>query len=269
MIPLLYCFCMVFSPVAAPPGLQVLLGAEEWYRAAREKETIFEGIVERNPGDGRLGAPSRFNAFRLTWTDGAGKPAMRELYLPGKAYLLADHVGKKLRLRGKAVDTEVEGKTYREIWPASLELTGLATADEQNADGIRARCFWQPNQARALGKRTYVIRNGRELAELAGIKGAGAIDESATALLASRLNLASIDWSRHMLVTVCAGLTATPAQRLTVTRVAPRDGLLVVYYRLGTEEGPAEGFGYPAETVLVDRYIGEVRFEREPALPER
>src|SRR4051812_10598327 len=103
------------------PGVLPLAGAEKWYREAKEPEAAYEGVLERNPAPGRIGA-GRFNAYRLAWIDGAGKPGGRELYVPGKAYLLSDHVGKKVRVVGKAVDTAADGVVYYELWPARLEL---------------------------------------------------------------------------------------------------------------------------------------------------
>src|SRR5262249_34051841 len=61
-----------------------LFAVEAWYREAKEAEAVFEGVVEHTPGTGRLGPPRRFNAYRLTWTDAAGKAVVRELYAPGK-----------------------------------------------------------------------------------------------------------------------------------------------------------------------------------------
>src|SRR5271169_7023090 len=94
----------ILPVLTTPPGVVALNAAEKWYRDAKGAETPFEGIVQRMPSTGRVGPPTRFNAFRLTWTDAAGHAVNRELYVPGKAHLLADYVDQRIRLIGKSVD---------------------------------------------------------------------------------------------------------------------------------------------------------------------
>jgi hypothetical protein len=86
--------------------------------------------------------------------------------------------------------------------------------------------------------------------------------------MAQRLNVAGIDWRKQMVVSVSAGLRAD-AGRLMVTRVAVRDGALVVSYRLEAAADGSAGFGCPAETVLVDRFDGAVRLEAEADKPAK
>jgi hypothetical protein len=244
-------------PGAAAPEAVPLFAAEPWYREAKEVEAVFEGVVERTPGTGRVGPPRRFNAYRLAWTDATGTVVVRELYAPGKAQLLTPYLGQRVRVAGKAVDTEADGTTYREIWPARLEELG--------ADGILARCYWRPGDGLQREPRCSVFRGGADLAPPFGLSGGGA-DKAATALMAQRLNVADIDWRKQMVLSVSAGLRAD-AGRLTVTRVAVRAGALVVSYRLAADG--AAGFGCPAETVLVDRYDGAVRLEAEAEKPAK
>jgi hypothetical protein len=240
-----------------------LCAAETWYRDAREAEATFEGVVERTPGTGRLGPPTRFNAYRLSWTDAAGKAVVREVYAPGKAQLLAAYLGQRVRLVGKAVDTEADGKTYHEIWPARLEPPGGVVA---RSEGVLARCYWRPTDAPVREPRAYVFRDGREMAARLGLSGDN-VEEAATALMARRLHVDGIDWKKQMVVSVTAGLRAD-AGALRVTRVAVKDGALVVTYRLEPAAVGAAGFGYPAETVLVERCEGAVRLEPAATRPE-
>ena len=99
-------------PADAPPGALVLLADATEYKQAAETAQMLDGLLERTPTTGTLGAATRFNAYRLRYTDAAGKEQVRELHAPGKAYLLASHLGKKVRVHGKAVDTKADGKTY-------------------------------------------------------------------------------------------------------------------------------------------------------------
>src|SRR5271168_3281605 len=109
----LWC-CLSMSPAvpdepAAPKPVVLLAGTDE-YKAAKGTEAVYEGVVDNNPGDGAVGKPTRFNAFRLTGKDAAGKEFVRELYVPGKAFLLASYVGKPVRITGKFADTAADGK---------------------------------------------------------------------------------------------------------------------------------------------------------------
>src|SRR5450755_4078681 len=94
------------EPVEVKPVI-LLAGADE-YKAAKAAEAIYEGVVENNPGDGAVGKPTRFNAYRLKGKDPAGKEFVRELYVPGKAFLLATYVGKRVRVTGKLAETPAD-----------------------------------------------------------------------------------------------------------------------------------------------------------------
>jgi hypothetical protein len=259
----LFWLCLTASAGAEPsPGVVPLFAEEAWYREARPPEAVFEGTLERTPTTGTIGGPGRFNPYRLAFK---GTPPARELYLPGKAYLLAAHVGQAVRVVGKAVDTEVDGGTHHEIWPARVELPGvIANLPLTAREGVYARGYWRPGDASGFGTRQHVIRTGADLARLMRLTGGSAADEAARRM-AELLGVPAIDWQKYMLVSISAGLRGADAERLTVTRVSTADNVLIVSYRLMPPEGPAAGFGIPAETVLVDRFDGEVRFQQEPA----
>jgi hypothetical protein len=142
-------------------------------------------------------------------------------------------------------------------------------------DGVVARTFWQPAAALHRGGHHYVFRDGKALAEAMRVSGATA-DETATALMAKQLGVKAIDWKKQMLVTVAAGLQGAEADRLFITRVLVRDDVLNVYYELRGEEKrqPPDGkddakptakggFGFPAETVLVNRFDGTIQLKDE------
>jgi hypothetical protein len=257
------CVILLLLAEEAPPGALVLLAGDERYQKAKEPAATLDGVLERTPSVGRLDSASRFNVYRLRYQD-SGKERFRELYVPGKAYLLAGHLGKKVRVHGKAIDTKADGKVHAELWPAwVLPLTGeLARAPA--ADGVFVRCDWQPEEARRRGTRTYVIRSGEQLARLLRVRG-GSANETATEMLAQKLRVPAIDWERHMLVCVSAGLQGPSFEGLVITGVAQRDGGLRVGYRLVPPQGGGAGFAYPAQTALVKRFDGAVRFEQEAA----
>jgi hypothetical protein len=260
----LLCLCLSATAAAdTAPEVVSLLADEKSYQQRPEPERVFEGVLERNPSEGRIGARPRYNAFRLTWVDSAGHAGGREVYLPEKAHLIAGRLGQRLRLVGKAVDTEVAGKTYLELWPARLELPGTPAAVSAPAavNGVLARCYWQPDAGIRRQPRLYVFRDGRSLVAPLRLSGGGA-EEAAGALMAKKLGVPAIDWNKQMLVGIGAGLKGD-AERLTITRVAVVDRVMTVYYRLEGPPGGA-GFGSPAETALVERFDGEVRPQVEP-----
>ena len=152
---------------AAPKPVVLLAGTDE-YKAAKATEAVYEGVIENNPGDGTVGKPTRFNAFRFKGKDADGKEFVRELYVPGKAFLLASYVGKRVRVTGKFADTPADGKVYAELWPAQLEEATAVAAAPPAADGVHGRCGWQPDEARRFGQRVLVYRDGRELAAACG-----------------------------------------------------------------------------------------------------
>jgi hypothetical protein len=242
------------------PGVITLLANEDAYRAVKSPEMIYLGTLERNPGSGKIGA-GHFNAYRLTGQDGAGKPVVHELHVPSKAHLLAAQVGQRVRVIGKLVPADAGGKAVPELWPARVEALDARAAVTPGEDGILARCSWQPEAARQRGARQYIFRDGRPLAQELKLSGASA-EETATALLAQKLGVAAIDWKKQMLLTLAAGLRGAEVEKLVVTRVRVQDNSMTVTYRLQPGAG---GFGYPAETVLVERFDGPVRYVEEPA----
>lgn len=246
---------------AVQPPVVSLFGSETWYRWAREGETTFEGVLQPGATAGGPDSRGRSSPYRLSSTDLQGRLVVHELYMPSKARLLTVYLGKRVRIFGKAVDTTSRGVTYHELWPARVEVLSILPADVPPSHGIHARNNWQPSSALRRGLRHIVIRDGTELAEQLQLRGAGSLDQAATAWMAQRLRVLEIDWKRQMLVNVSAGLTGSEADRLTVTRVEVKGKALTVYYRLTTSAGAARGFGYPAESVLVDRWDGPVYIE--------
>ncbi len=248
------------APKEPPPKPVVLSDGTDEYKTAKGAEAVYEGVIENNPAGGTVGKPTRFNAFRFQGKDADGKGFVRELYVPGKAFLLASYVGKRVRITGKFADTAADGKVYAELWPAQLEEEAVG-ATPALPDGVLGRCGWQPEDARKVGMRVLVYHNGHELAGELRLSG-DAVDAPASDLMTRRLNGPAIDWNKEMLVTIAAGLCGADVDRLAVTRVEVKEKIMTVFYRLSG--GPVlGGFGYPAETVLVDRFDGVVVAEEE------
>lgn len=104
------------APVPEEPESIDLFSKEAWYRDQAGKEMEFVGVLTRFEQSG-VGF-GRFNPYRLILN--GDKKEIREVYVGGKPDLLKAYVGKRVKLVGKAVDMEVEGRMHREIWPARL-----------------------------------------------------------------------------------------------------------------------------------------------------
>jgi hypothetical protein len=259
---------LALADEGVPTGATKLLAGEDMYKKAAGNEVLLDGIVERTPTTGRPLGMTRFNVFRLRYQDSTGKEEARELHIPEKAFLVSGHLGKKVRVAGKLVETKLENGTINELWPAWMQpLTGpLAVAP--GPDGVFARCDWQPEDARKRGTQQFVFRSADQLAIAMRVKGPSA-GETATNLLAKRLNLPAIDWEKQMIVCVSAGFQGPAIEGLAITSVKEVGDTLQVRYRLLPTKGEGAGFGYPAQSVLVKRSTAEVRFEQEPAPPKR
>jgi hypothetical protein len=99
-----------------PPAKKDLFSKEDWYTGQEGKEQEFVGVLKKIDRKGGVGF-GRDNPYYLEMEKGK-----REVYMGAKPELLAAYVGKKITLTGKAVDMELEGKQYHEIWPARVEL---------------------------------------------------------------------------------------------------------------------------------------------------
>src|SRR5262249_36120052 len=144
---------------ATPPGGQKeqarlkkeLFAGEDWYKSQKGEEQTFVGVLQRvDRGKGVVGF-GRFNPYRLVMED-KGKKDVREVYVGGKMEILAPYVGKRVKLTGKAVNMEVEGREHRGSWPARLEVLNAAARSEspaRPAPGVGDR----PNPAESPARR--------------------------------------------------------------------------------------------------------------------
>lgn len=109
-----------------PPAKKELFATEDWYKGQEGKEQEFVGTLKYAPRGKGVAGFGRYNPFRLEMGEKLG---VREVYVGGKEELLKAYDGRKVKLVGKAVDMEVEGKMHKEIWPARVELVPDKKAD--------------------------------------------------------------------------------------------------------------------------------------------
>jgi type 1 glutamine amidotransferase len=86
---------------------------EQWYKDKKDaKEQSFTGVLEAVPQPDRPTILQRAHHYKLgdrtVFTAGRKQPALDAL------------VGKKVEIRGKAVDMELEGQNLKELWPGQV-----------------------------------------------------------------------------------------------------------------------------------------------------
>ena len=116
-----------------------------WYKQQAGTEQVFEGVLEKADRRGAFGF-GRFNPFHLKMDKD-----IREVYMGGQLKTLEPYVGKRVRLRGKAVEMAVEGNRHREIWPA--ELVTLQTPANDSPQAAEATAIERAMQELIAGKR--------------------------------------------------------------------------------------------------------------------
>ncbi len=305
MLALLATLLTGFPAAAAdePPAKLELFAKEGWYKSQEGKEQDFVGIlhkIERKKGVIGFG---RFNPYYLVM-EAAGKKSQREVYIGGKPAILAPYVGKKIKLSGKPVDLEVEGRNHREIWPARLVVLAppkkngdgpksiiiqleeklpvqgdpaLAQEKGQKELKIIAKAFWRYASPSPDGPKKglqLVLRSAAELVAATPFSRLDApqqvVEKMATAELAKALKVDTIDWKTRMLVVVTAGVKPTGGYSVDILSVKVADKTATVTWKLNTPKGfVTQAFTHPGQVALVERFDGEVKFVAGPAGPPK
>lgn len=100
-----------YAKIAAA-AWQNVCSNEKWYRDEKIKEQVFTGTLEAIPDAGGPGIVMRTSYYKL---------GDRNIFTSGKKLPVLDGVvGKKVDLKGKPYDMNLEGKAISEIWPAQV-----------------------------------------------------------------------------------------------------------------------------------------------------
>lgn len=112
---------------AAGGDVTKLFADESWYKNRAGEETVFTGKLEGVKGAGMATTLMRSAFYKL---------GDRTIYTGAKTVQALDElVGQTVEIRGKAVDMELEGRSVREIWPASVKPLKSAPSAGQPANG--------------------------------------------------------------------------------------------------------------------------------------
>jgi hypothetical protein len=297
MFSVLFCTALLGADVPAkePPAKKELFAKEEWYKNEKGKEEDFTGILKYTPPPKGVVGFGRTNPFRLEFI---GKNGFREVYVGGKDEMLKDYAGKKVKLTGKAVDMEVEGRNHHEIWPARVEVLSdekpkanpkaspanpAKDGDENPRRGDRilvpispeVKSFLAPAPAakelKVLARGAVslpaspgaapvhkVIRSAKELATLLRMKE----EEMAVDAMKKMLKVDALDFDKQMIVVASAGAQSSGGYKFEITSLKVADDTLKVKWKLEAPQGFAtNAFTHPNQAVLVEKFEGKVRFD--------
>lgn len=259
-----------------PAAKKELFANEQWYKEQEGKERDFVGVLEKSKDAGKIGF-GRNNPYRLKM-----KGDEREVYIGGKPQILAEYVGKTLKITGKAVDIGVEGKNHREIWPARLEvvpekksergqleawLNQALVLEDPTKEGelkIQARGFWRASARPGGAAQQLVIRGAAEAAKAVGLPGDGKGQEQASDQIAKAVKLDKIDWDKQMVIVATAGAKPTGGYRVEILSVKSKEKDIVVKWKLHSpkpDDFVTQAFTHPAEAVVVEKKEGKVVFD--------
>ena len=254
-----------------PAAKKELFAKEDWYQSQKGKEQIFTGILKYAPQKEGVIGFGRFNPYRLEMSD---KKGVREVYIGGNEKILAEYHGRKVKLIGKAVEMEVEGKVYAEIWPARVELAEANEKETKKEERTSTEKTEGPKiiakfpgalTVRSKEPVVAMIRSTGELADATEMKG-----DKATQLAIERFQVKEIDFKKHAIISVSAGTKPTGGYSVEVTGVEVKDKKLVVKWKLnspGPKDLVTQGFTFPGASILIDKFEGEVVFDPEVRAP--
>jgi hypothetical protein len=244
---------------------QTLLANEKSYQEAKAEEKQIEGLLEINPGSGKIGLSDRFCSFRFSWVSDDGKASALPIYMAGKDARLGPFLGYRVRITGKVVEGDAQGVKTTELWPASLEVLEQSPFGVIGELKIIARTHaWTPSRLSRQQQYPvpFVIRDGKELAIQAGIGNVPNPEQDAMTQIGRLLGLVGpqprIDWQMHMIICISGGQRFA-GSKLDITRVAVQEKTLDVYWWLSVSQ---DGASYPIETILIKRFDGEIRFHQ-------
>ena len=250
------------------PAVVPLFAEEKWFKDAAGTAQPFEGVLDWTRGQGRIGVPGRFHAFRLSWLEGE-KLTTRPIFASGKDYLLAPYVGHRVRVTAKLVEMEVDGKKSPELWPALLEDLGPAPANALAGINIVARTEtwnWLPsNVVQRVKPEPIILRDAKEAAKLLGTGTTAQSETKATNILAQALGKQSIDWARQMAIILPGGMVHGYAgAKVDIDQIAIQDDGLNIHWRVTPQGSRTSGaITYPVTTILVAKHNDEIHFHQE------
>jgi hypothetical protein len=125
---------------------------------------------------------------------------------------------------------------------------------------ILGRGNWKSPATQGAPATQLVIRNGNEYARAVRTR-----ESPAAALANLRKEMkVDVDWDKHMLIVVTAGVQPTGGYRVEITDVTKGDDTMTVRWKLHKPKPgdlTTSALTHPAEMVLVEKFAGTVVFD--------
>jgi hypothetical protein len=131
--------------------------------------------------------------------------------------------------------------------------SNLAAGDKKGELKVHAKA------ASGVAKGPVVIKSAEQLGKLRN-----AAPDKASADAAKLLKVDKIDWTKQMLVVISGGTQPTGGYSVEAKSLDVKDGKLIVHWKLNTPPKDAvviQVITNPAQTILVDRFDGDVTFD--------
>jgi hypothetical protein len=253
----MWSLCLVFTLIADEP-LKLGLG-QPWYEADKSAVQTLEGILDYQPGTGRIGTVAAYTPFRfLRKLD--DKVEQYSLHCPGQEALLAASVGQRVSIEGKVLTTGEGDQKRLTLWPGKMTILGIAPANVFTEILPLARTAgFQANSVR-IGSdiASFVMHSPKDVGKALGIDEAQAYNH-----LLKLFGIKSIDWKTHMVIYIGPTRTTSYTQRkLEITKLEVHERGATVYWK---NEEPLKVNAAPStDTVLVPRVDGEITFKQVP-----
>ncbi len=256
--------CLAVGPAEAPAGValqRTFFADEKWYKDAAGEEQLFEGKLEINAGDGKIGMSPRFSSFCM-YVQREGKQVPVPIYMNGKDHLLAPFAGEAvIKLHGKLVENELDGKKVAELWPARMEITGKLPPGVIGELKVLARTttYFLGQLQRDTNPRMLVVRSTKELIPLMGYQNNPNAEQLANQQLARYFGAVKLDWNKHMLLVVTSGAIQVTGGQVQITRVELRNDGLDAHWKINQNQGGT----LTCEVIVVERMDVPITFKPE------
>jgi hypothetical protein len=99
-----------------PGRWEVLFPEATWNKFSKQEEVDFVGTIKFSPKNPRPSFVQRFNPYKLVMESGQ----VFDIYCSG-SNVLRPYVGRRVIIRGKRMDLEIEGYLFKEIWPIGIK----------------------------------------------------------------------------------------------------------------------------------------------------
>lgn len=203
-------------------------------------------------------------ALIVSWQLHAPKGAATQTFThPAQVALVERYAGDKIVFQQRRAEEKPKIRPVPPPRPSDLPANPAPQIDEKAKDGADVKILAQASArigaARAGGHQT--IRSADELVKAMG----GKTDaDKAAAQVAKLLKVDHVDWKKHMVIVVSGGMQRTGGYSVQVNHVKLSDKTLTVAWKLNTPKAGqpvTQAITYPAATILVERFEGEVRFD--------